>query len=266
METSADVVVGSELRAGRYRVREISYPPGYAQPAHGHSHASVTILLSGSLRERSGTEVEEASCLSVVAKPVGVEHADTFGPEGARTLQIAFDPEAALDARERARVLPRWRWRHGGVVARPLLAVWRALRDGGPDGPAELEDRVLAALDGIAGDAPPASAPPGWLALAREALDDTLPDHVPIRRLAGLAGVHPVSLSRAFRRHYGCSITDYRKRERLWRAAARLRGTQRDVARIAHATGYADHAHLCRDFREATGLTPSEFRRLAGSA
>lgn len=263
MADSTDVVVGRSLRQGSFRVREITYPPGCAQPLHAHPHASVTILLSGSVRERAGREVQEAGTLSVVAKQAGVEHADTFGPRGARTLQVVYDTEVVFGDGRRANRPSPWVWCHGGPAARPLLGLWRDLRRGDPELPAVLEDRVLSAAAELAEGTPRAADPPRWLRLAREALDDALPRHLPVRRLAELAGVHPVSLSRAFRRQYGCTITDYRKRQRLRRAAARLRETRHQVARIAHAAGYADHAHLCRHFRDVTGMTPTEFRRLA---
>jgi transcriptional regulator GlxA family with amidase domain len=35
------------------------------------------------------------------------------------------------------------------------------------------------------------------------------------------------------------------------------------IADVAHATGFADQAHLSRVFKQATGLTPRGFRRLA---
>lgn len=265
MNPSAEIVVGRQLRAAPFRVREITYPPDHAQPTHAHPLASVTLVLEGSLRERVGAEEEEAGTLGVVTKPAGVEHADVFGPEGAHTLQVVFDAGEALGER-RGRLLPPWHWRHGGPAVRPLLRLWRGLRRDAPGLPTELEDRVLSAVAALGDEAPSTADPPGWLAMAREALDEALPRHVPVRRLADLAGVHPVSLSRAFRRQYGCTITAYRRRERLRRAAGRLRETGRQVARIAHAAGYADHAHLCRDFRDATGMTPTEFRRLAGGA
>jgi len=32
---------------------------------------------------------------------------------------------------------------------------------------------------------------------------------------------------------------------------------------VAHATGFADESHLCREFSKAVGTPPARFRRLA---
>lgn len=231
METSTPVTVERSATVGPFRVREILYPPESRQPPHAHSRASVTVVLAGGVHESAGRCEETAGALSVVYKAPGVEHADRYGPEGAR----------------------------------PLLDLWRTLR--GPRSPSEraigeaVLDSLAAPCDARGGEGPP----PDWLGLAREALDDHLPRGLAVRHLARLVGVHPVSLSRAFRRHYGCTITDYRRRERVRRAAGMLDGTVRDISRVAFAAGFADHPHLCRTFRELTGLTPGEFRARVGA-
>ncbi|MEX0894096.1 MAG: AraC family transcriptional regulator, partial [Gemmatimonadota bacterium] len=107
---------------------------------------------------------------------------------------------------------------------------------------------------------------PGWLRRVREELDDRPTETVRVRDVAVDAGVHPVSLARAFRRHFGVSITTYRKRQRLQRAAHAAAGSAAPLGRIAHASGYADQAHFCREFRRAAGITPSGFRRLVGGS
>lgn len=272
------VHVGRTLAVGPFQLREIVYAPGHRQPLHAHDGASVTLMLSGAIRERSGSREELGTSLSVVAKPVGVEHVDEVGPCGARTLQVAFDPRAALGAGAAGRLLGRWRWLHGSAAARPMLVLHRAARrrneravsgeaDGRADGERaddELEDAVLDALGALASDGPVSVDPPDWVKRVRQAVDDHLPNSVSVRELADLVGAHPVSVSRAFRRHYGCTITSYRRRERLRRAAGALQATRHEISRIAYASGYADHPHLARQFRAATGLTPSEFRRLVG--
>lgn len=55
----------------------------------------------------------------------------------------------------------------------------------------------------------------------------------------------------------------YRRRLRLRRAAGQVTATGRALSRIAHAAGYADHSHMCREIRDTTGLTPSRLRELA---
>jgi AraC family transcriptional regulator len=74
--------------------------------------------------------------------------------------------------------------------------------------------------------------------------------------------MHPVSLARAFRRAHGCSITWYRRRSRV-RRAADLLTTAMPLADVAMESGFTDQSHFCRVFKVETGLTPSVYRRLA---
>ncbi len=51
------------------------------------------------------------------------------------------------------------------------------------------------------------------------------------------------------------------RRRRLQEAAERLRtNPDADLATVAAEFGYADQAHLSRDFRAVLGLTPSSYR------
>lgn len=255
-----EISPGPAFSQGPFRVREIGYAPGYRQPPHSHSVASVTLVLSGAIRESSSCREEVGSALSVVVKPAGVVHSDEVGPGGARTLQIAFDESCIGQLVDGAGELAEWRWHHGRRVAAAMLALLRMVRASSADA---LEDSIVDALAALPDDPPLPGEPPLWVRRAREALDDDLHRNPPVRELARVVGAHPVSLSRAFRRHYGCTLTEYRRRERIRRAAASIAGTGASLTRIAHDAGYADHPHLCRDFRDVAGLSPSRFRTLA---
>ncbi|PXA77055.1 helix-turn-helix transcriptional regulator [Auritidibacter sp. NML100628] len=51
------------------------------------------------------------------------------------------------------------------------------------------------------------------------------------------------------------------RRRRLQEAAEKLRENPTlDLTELAHEAGYADHAHLTRDFRSTLGFTPSSYR------
>lgn len=261
--TTPALHIGEPRLAGPFRIRRIDYPPGLRQPRHSHDAAGMTVILAGDIRERTTSGEATGSALSVVVKPAGVEHADEVGPRGARTLQVAILPETAEELSEGGAALDRWRWLHGPPASAPLLGLARALRLGEARGRG-LEDRVLEAVAALGvEEMPRAGAPPAWLVRVREALDDELEAGIGVRELAQRAGAHPVSVSRAFRRHYGITVTEYRRRERVRRAAARMAASSLSLSRIGHGTGHADHPHLCREFKRLTGLTPSQFRGLA---
>jgi AraC family transcriptional regulator len=104
--------------------------------------------------------------------------------------------------------------------------------------------------------------PPAWLLAARDRVHAAYAGPCRVAELADEAGVHRVHLARAFRRHFGCSITEYRQRLRLRAAAAGLAKDGRLVSAVAADAGFADHSHLCRAFRAVVGVAPAGYRAL----
>jgi AraC-like DNA-binding protein len=87
--------------------------------------------------------------------------------------------------------------------------------------------------------------------------------HRDLRRLADLselAGIGQRTLQRMFGRYAGVSPTWVLRRYRLLEAAEAVReGDRVSWAEVAAGLGYADQAHLIRDFRAATGQTPAAY-------
>jgi AraC-like DNA-binding protein len=80
--------------------------------------------------------------------------------------------------------------------------------------------------------------------------------------LAALAGVGVRQLQRRFADHVGVSPKAVIRRYRLYEAAERAaRGDGVDWAALAAELGYADQAHLIRDFSSAIGTTPERYAR-----
>jgi AraC-like DNA-binding protein len=84
-----------------------------------------------------------------------------------------------------------------------------------------------------------------------------------VQRLADLcerAGTAPRTLQRMFLQYAGVSPTWVIRRYRLLEAAESVReGKPVSWAEIAAGLGYADQAHLTRDFRAAIGQTPAAY-------
>lgn len=237
------------------------YAVGCRQPTHAHDSAQITILLRGAIRENVEGREENGTPLSVVVKPPGVRHADEIGPRGARTLQVAFAGDFAENLAATGEPLGRWRWMHAGPAVRTMLALAAEFGAAGSLDASLLEDRAWDVLGAIGEDGCGTGRDPsGVLRRVKERIDDG--DGLSVQALAREAQLHPASLTRAFRRSYGISVVSYRTRERFRRVAAAIAAGEGDLTRVAHEHGYADHAHLCRDFRRRAGLTPSGYSRL----
>jgi AraC-like DNA-binding protein len=112
-----------------------------------------------------------------------------------------------------------------------------------------------------------AAADPELVAHAREVavvarIAETDRDVRRLDDLATRAGVTPRALQRLFARHAGVSPTWVLRRYRLLEAAEAVRAGERVVwSDVASALGYADQAHLVREFRAALGRTPEAYAR-----
>lgn len=93
-------------------------------------------------------------------------------------------------------------------------------------------------------------------------------DHT-LRQLGDLcqrAQTSPRTLQRLFLEYAGVSPTWVLRRYRLLEAAEAVRGGERvSWSEVAASLGYADQAHLIRDFRAATGRTPAAYAQAQAS-
>jgi AraC-like DNA-binding protein len=80
--------------------------------------------------------------------------------------------------------------------------------------------------------------------------------------LSRVTGCSPHHLSRVFARLTGLTVSQYRNRLRVSLALERVADGEPHLAGLAGDLGFADHAHLTRTVRAATGRTPSSLRRL----
>jgi len=79
--------------------------------------------------------------------------------------------------------------------------------------------------------------------------------------LAEMSHVSEVYFRRLFAREYGVPPHHYLQSLRMTRARQLLGSTALSVSQVAEQCGYASVYHFCRSFRQATGATPTEYRR-----
>lgn len=101
----------------------------------------------------------------------------------------------------------------------------------------------------------------GLLVNAIVAAVEESPELLRVGQVCERFGLTERTLQRLTSRRLGLSPKWLIRRRRLHEAAGRLRLGRADLATVAAELGYTDQAHLTRDFRAATGVTPGAFAR-----
>jgi AraC family transcriptional regulator len=242
------------------------YAPGQSEPWHVHANPTMCVLLTGERRDQARRADWQQRPLTVVFHPTSEPHMGLVGPAGMRGLNVEFDATWLERHELRERDL-------GGY--RPLDSVWvqlaalhllaYAFAGSCPD--ADLDGDVLELLDPLVKAALGREVlpRPAWLRRAEGYIHDGLPAAIRLRDVAREAGVHPIHLARVFRRHHGCSVSQYVRALRIAEAGRLILHRRQPIAAAACATGFADQAHLCRWFGRLFGFSPRTLRS-AGQA
>ncbi len=137
---------------------------------------------------------------------------------------------SATSLRDALADVPDWRHRYR-LVQRALL---RWLTDGPPAGPAPEVGHAWRLVVGSGGT-------------------------TPIGRVAAEVGWSTRHLGERFRAEYGLSPKTVARVARFDRSHALLRRRGTSIAAVAARCGYADQAHLTRDWRDIAGITPTRW-------
>ena len=257
-----------QVRAGGFTISEGVHLDGSELPWHHHETPTICFVLQGAFSEmwRGGSIACTSSTLKIT--PAGERHWNQFSKGDVRGLLI--EPDAALVGaiRPYSAVLDERVSFHGGLVSGIARRVYHEMGRRDPAAPLAIEGLLLELV---------ASASrmreenthwgrPRWLEEARDRIHVELAARPSLTGLAESVGVHPVTLARAFRRAFGCTVGEYVRQLRIERAARQLADTDLSLAEIALAEGFSDQSHFSNLFRRHTGLSPLQFRRASAPA
>jgi AraC family transcriptional regulator len=246
---------------------DLRHPIPRKLPMHSHELPFFGLLLRGHYGERYGREQKQFSPMSLMFRPAGIPHQDEIAPGGLRFFHIELRPcwkqriaecsGTLTDGCEDSRGGPLF-WLSMNLLRETFAAEY-------PD--SLCVESLLAELTGLAARLAleERKHPPAWLARVLEKLHAEHASHLSLDDLSAEAGVHPVHLSRVFRRFHREGIGEYTRRLRIRASCPLLLDSETPLAEIAVAAGFADQSHFTRAFRHVTGLTPRAFRSQLGN-
>jgi AraC family transcriptional regulator len=92
-------------------------------------------------------------------------------------------------------------------------------------------------------------------------IDRHITSRVPVADLCALVERSEAHFSRSFKGTFGYSPHAFVVRRRVELAAKHMLQTDMSLSDIALGCGFADQAHMCKQFRVVTGQTPAAWRR-----
>lgn len=248
-----------QLRSGDFTVSAVAHASERVVPPHAHAHAFFSMLVSGRYREWFGRTYWDARPLAMVLRPAHAEHRDEIGPDGALFLCVDIAPsywsaltDAGISLQRRAFEDRPMSW-----AALRLLRELCEKRAGWPGVAESLLDELVA--DYAAESRRVQQREPRWLRRALERLHAD-PANESLGTIATDLDLHPVHVSRMFKRHMRVTLSQYQRELRLQHAARGVLESREPLAALADDHGFADQSHMTREFMRATSWSPAKLR------
>lgn len=145
---------------------------------------------------------------------------------------------------------------------RPLIARFKELREAFLDGAGHHRlMRIMYDVLELVSEARSASRSPVLGAAIRVVGERYTDRGFDVREIASAVHVSESYLRRLFSEAYGISPKKYLHKARIERAKLLLGGSVTSVGDVSEECGFSGVYHFCRAFKEATGMTPTEYRR-----
>lgn len=247
-----------ETSIAGFILTERAYAPNLRLPEHSHQEPDFCFVLAGSFTEISGNQVRSCRAQSVLFHPPGDAHSDCFHSD-TRCLGLQFDrstadcwqPKLANSAISSV----------GGRLSRLAAQLYREFCASDAVSGIMIEGLILQMMaEAFRRGSEPAPVAPPWLEQAKKLLCESLGSRPSLIDLAGSVGVHPVHLSREFRRFYGCTMSEFILQRRLDFACQELLNARASLTEVALAAGFFDQSHFTRTFKTRIGMSPNQYR------
>ena len=216
---------------------------------HVHEDSHLIFVLEGHYVTSAKGAPPVSSAPILVDNPAGTAHRDCFDGPGGRFLAINLPVEASVEGPAMAR-------RDPAAVAR----MSRITQEIGLEGGGLLLEEVATGLLHRSFATEVETHRPEWVDRVFAMIMETPAAALSVADLAREVHVHPVHVTRSFKRFFGRTTGELLRARQFEKACEHLRTDQTSLAGIAADLGFCDQAHFTHFFRQRTGQTPAVYR------
>jgi AraC family transcriptional regulator len=241
---------------------ELHHAQARKLPAHSHELPFFCLFFGGDYGEKYGRRDVQFRPFTFSFRPAGVPHQDEVGPRGARMFGIEVQPGWQRSLQSCSGNLEIAYDFEGGELLWLGLNLYSETRTPLDANDLQVGSLLSELLGQVACKPERCTSAPHWLRRIKEKLNVEFRERITMDDLSSEAGVHPVHLSRVFRRITGKGIGEYVHRLRVREACERMLNPEVSLADISCDLGFADQSHFTRTFHSITGTSPGSFRTM----
>jgi AraC family transcriptional regulator len=254
--------IASKRAVGGAIFTELQHSQARKLPAHSHELPFFCLFFGGDYAEKYCHRDVQFRPFSFSFRPAGNLHQDEIGPRGARMFGIEVEREWQRRLQSCSGNLGVAYDFEGGELVWLGLKLYSETRTLVDPRDLQVESLVSELLGLVACKPERCTVAPFWMRRIKEKLNVEFRKRTTMDDLAREAGVHPVHLSRVFRRLTGKGIGEYVHRLRIREACERMLNREASLAEISCELGFADQSHFTRIFHSITGTSPGAFRAM----
>lgn len=245
------------------RLQKTAYQVNSVSSLHSHENARFVFVLQGNFTENYEQKKRDCRSLTMIVRPPLEKHAENYHGNGIVCLSVDIQPEWMERLRQcdinldysadfynpnLSALILKLNNEFDAEDTASTLAVEALLLEIS----VEASRRKMETLTN--------GKIPRWLLTAKDFIHAEFALNPTLDEIAAAASVHPVHLSRIFRRHFRCTIAEYIRRLRVESACSALTKSNKSLVDIAAACGFSDQSHFSRNFKRIMNVTPAEYR------
>ncbi|MEZ5429265.1 MAG: AraC family transcriptional regulator [Pyrinomonadaceae bacterium] len=242
---------------------ETVYAANQTLGRHAHECAGFVINLRGTFTENCGKEEFNCTPTSLLFRPPDRIHSDHFHELGGKCLTVEIPSDWMKRARDIQIDIDRPTHIANGLLTVLSRRLFREFCETDPVSTLAVEGLILeiiAELSRQNAGKYAADSRAERIEKAREMIRGRFFENLSLTEIAAEVDIHPVHLSREFRRHFRCTVGEYIRRLRIRKACAALSVPEIPLAEIALSIGFSDQSHFTRVFKREIGITPNQYR------
>lgn len=234
-------------------VTETEYTEKVSEGWHYHVNNHISYILRGGNREQRKNHELQALPGNLLIYPSGLLHRNLNTAHPSKNINLEIEEKFLLKHDLKFSMLLSVRFKFS------VLKIYKECLLSDKDSETSITALVLNAFAPIQKNE---RIPREWAVRIAEVLHDRWNENVSLTELSNELKLHPVTISKSFPKHFHCTLGEYARKLKVEKALSLINHSKQSLTEVAMECGFFDQSHFIKSFKDVTGFTPKEYRRL----